>query len=180
MGPAATYAKVTIIELVIKNVSPKAISDVELQLSGSHLVEVLSEKKFLGTFRSRQQRSAKFNIIPKKSGFISIDAAISSDLDHLVIIPIEIDVINLSRLERETPVPSHPQSSINQTLAALVIVALIGVIFIAVGISTFFRGGLTLSGGITFIVIGVILLSIGTKGRCLILPFMIACDDCDC
>ncbi len=178
--PVPTYAKVTVIDLIIENISPKTISDVELQLSRSHLVEVVSENKFLGTFRSGQQRSTIFHIIPKKTGIISIDVKISSDLDHLLVIPIEIDVINLSRLERETPVRSRPQSSINQALVAFIITSLIGVIFIVVGISTFFRGGLPLSGGITFIVIGVILLSIGTKGRCLILPFLIVCDDCDC
>jgi hypothetical protein len=178
--PVPAYAKVTILDLFIKNVSPNTISDVELQLSGSHLVEVVSENKFLGTFRSGQQKSAVFNVIPKKSGIITIDAKISSDLDHLLIIPIEIDVVNLTRLERETPARSHPQSSIDQALVAFIITSLVGVIFIVIGISTFFRGGLPLSGGITFIVIGVILLSIGTKGRCLVLPFLIVCDDCDC
>lgn len=71
----------------------------------------------------------------------------------------------------------------NQALAILIIIALVGLLLMIGGITTLFRGGLTFNTGITMIVIGFILLTIGSKGQCCIFPCAMACDgcgDCDC
>lgn len=66
-------------------------------------------------------------------------------------------------------------------MAVLVIIALIGLILIVSGIVSFLSGGLPPTTGITFLVIGFICISVGTKGKCLWIPCVCAggCD-CDC
>ncbi|MFX1478901.1 MAG: hypothetical protein ACFFCI_12290 [Promethearchaeota archaeon] len=46
------------------------------------------------------------------------------------------------------------------------------------GIATIFRGGISLNGSITMIVIGFILITISTKGKCL--WGLLFCAYCDC
>jgi hypothetical protein len=70
---------------------------------------------------------------------------------------------------------SRPKKQTDSAILVLVIISIIGVILMISGISSVFR---TPSTGITLIVISIILLGIGTKGR--IFLIFLACDDCDC
>lgn len=70
---------------------------------------------------------------------------------------------------------SKPKKQTDSAIFVLVIFSIIGVILLISGVSSVFRNP---SSGITLIVISIILLGIGTKGRCFLI--FLACDDCDC
>jgi len=70
---------------------------------------------------------------------------------------------------------SKPKKQTDSAILVLVIFSIIGVILLISGVSSVFRAP---SSGITLIVISIILLGIGTKGRCFLA--LLACDDCDC
>ncbi len=83
-------------------------------------------------------------------------------------------------MQKSPSLIQRPLGGINQAVAVLVIFALFGLILMISGVASFFGGGLPPTTGVTFLVIGFIFISVGTKGKCLWLPCACACDDCNC
>lgn len=169
-------------EVIIHNKSQNPISSVEVQLSGLHPDELISGYKNYGTILSGQKASATFIVRPIYVGSITLIATLKSGAGHSLQFPIQVRPRTGQGPTPSRPfsTPSRPPLSDNQVLAVLIVLALVGLIMMIGGISTLFRGGLSLNTGITLIVIGFILLIIGTKGQCCIFPLACACDDCDC
>ena len=188
--------------IIVHNTSPYSIPDIKVQLSGSDLVEVISGHNSYGTILSGQKVSTSFIILPKYLGSFTLNAKLQSGVGHSLTFPIEVrvktaeDLRVLKTTEKDTRVPiapvkdskiastsSRPPLSANQALAPFIIVALVGLILMIGGITSLIKGGLTFNTGITMIIIGFILLIIGSKGQCCIFPCAMACDgcgDCDC
>ena len=200
----ASATKSNEFKIIIHNTSPNSITNVEVQLTGSDLVEVISGYEYYYIIGSGQKVSATFIIHPKYTGTFTLTAIIQSSrytsVGHSLTFPIEVRVMTAkdprmpaknvkgSRIPITSSRPpitsSRPPLRANQTLAVLIVVALVGLLLMIWGITSFFRpSGLEFNGSITVLVIGFILLAIGTKGQCCILPFACACDgcgDCDC
>ncbi|MFX0082080.1 MAG: zinc ribbon domain-containing protein [Candidatus Hodarchaeota archaeon] len=185
--------------ITVHNTTPYSIQGVKVQLFGTDLVEVISGYNYYGTILSGQKVSAPVIILPKYLGSFTLTAELESNLGHSFAFPVEIrvktakDLKLLETPDKESKVPittaeystiptprSKPPVAVNQALAVLIVIALVGIILMIWGITSFFRGGMPFNAGITVIVIGFILITIGTKGQCCILPFACACDDCDC
>ncbi|MFX1374494.1 MAG: zinc-ribbon domain-containing protein [Promethearchaeota archaeon] len=166
-------------KITIYNNSANSIPGVEVQLQGSSSVELISGYKYCGVILSGQKITVDFIIFPKYYGTYRLTANLKSSIGHSIAFPIEVKV-KAAQHSRIHTTGSIPRSGANQALAAFIIVALVGLILMIGGIVSLFEGNLTPNMGITMIVIGFILLSIGTKGQCCILPFACACDDCDC
>ncbi|MHA1932367.1 MAG: zinc-ribbon domain-containing protein [Promethearchaeota archaeon] len=189
--------------IVVKNHRNEPLRDVKLELSGPPQVELIVFSKMIRFIGSLSAKRTYFTILPEESGIFTLTIKLHSMTGDAITYPIELRTEPTKSIERrkeplepiqekslestqETPVSmpspwSKPKSSegIDQALAMFVIVAIVGVILMISGIFTFFSGGLPISAGITLLVIGFIILSIGTKGKCLVLPFYCACDDCD-
>jgi len=186
--------------IIVHNTSLYSIPDVKVQLSGSDLVEVISGYSSYGTILSGQKVSTSFIILPKYLGSFTLNAKLQSGVGHSLTFPIEVRVktaedsrvqitpvkdsrvpITTAKYSKIASTSSRPPLSANQALAALIIVALVGLILMIGGITSLIRGGLTFNTGITMIIIGFILLTIGSKGQCCIFPCAMACGDCgDC
>lgn len=167
-------------KIIVHNTSPNSIPGVEVQLYGSPAVEALTHYKNYGVIRSGQKMSTPFIIYPKAPGVFTLTAKLQSGAGHSLTFPIEVRV-ETAKYTRTPMTTSRPIGGKNQVVAVLVIFALIGLILMIGGIISLIRGGLPFNAGITMIVIGFLLIIIGTKGQCCILPFACACGDgCDC
>lgn len=177
--------------LKVKNNSNNPLYDVEVILSGPSHVELLLHSRIFPIIRAMGTNSIPFIILPKISGIFTLTVNLYSNIGRTITLPIELRTvapasienrkIQEARYSQQTSTPiQRPSGGINQAVAVLIIFALIGLILMISGVATLFRGGLTPTTGISLIITGFILLSIGTKGKCLILPCYCACDDCDC
>ena len=169
-------------EVIIHNKSQNSIPSVEVQLSGLHPDELISGYHYYGTILSGQKVSGSFIIRPIYVGYFALIATVKSGVGHSFQFRIQVKPRTV-----QSPTPSRPYSttsrspmSTNQALAVLIVVALIGLILMIGGVTTMINGGLNFNTGITLIIVGFILLTIGTKGQCCIFPLACACDDCDC
>jgi hypothetical protein len=170
--PASTMQT---IKIAVQNISPKSISGVEVHLSSTSQVRVLTRTKSYGDLSSGQKMSSFFNIRPQQTGIFPLTASLKSGEGHSLTFP--LDVIITSTKFHKMPKMKRSYSGGNQELkelAPFIVMGIIGLILMIAGVATFFGRFSGLS--ITMIVIGFILLSIGTKGRC----FCIFCDGCNC
>jgi hypothetical protein len=169
-------------EVIIHNTSQNSIPSVEVRLSGLHPDELISGYYYYGTILSGQKVSGSFIVRPIYVGSITLTATLKSGAGHSLQFPIQIRPRTEQgpTLSRPYSTTTRPSVSDNQVLAVLIVLALVGLLLMIGGISTMFSGGFSFNTGITLIVVGFILLTIGTKGQCCIFPLACACDDCDC
>jgi hypothetical protein len=180
------------LKVVVQNTSSRSILGVELQLSSTTQIRVLTRTKFYRDLKSGEIKSSFFNIRPQSPGVFPLYAALKSKESHSLTFQIEVHITSTkyqklpkAKLSDKTPRARGSYYRGNAELkewAPFIVVGIIGLILIIVGGSSLFQGlfgggiRISLTGIITMIVIGFILISIGTKGRC----FCIFFDDCDC
>ncbi|MFX1490572.1 MAG: zinc-ribbon domain-containing protein [Promethearchaeota archaeon] len=201
---AVPASSMQILKVVVHNTSSKTIPGVVLQVSSTTQVRVLTRTKLYGDLLSGQKTSSFFNIRPQGPGDFHLTATLESETGHSFTYPLEIYITsvkfgkmpkarlvdNIRKTETSDNIPktksSYSYSRGNEKIkkwAPFIAIGLTGLILMIIGASALFQslfggGGMriSLSGIITMIVIGFILISIGTKGSC----FGIFCDDCDC
>jgi len=139
-----------------------------------------------------KKASSFFNIRPQSQGVFPLYATLKSNDGHSLTFQIEVYISStkyykmpkakLSDRTSQTKGSYYRGNVDLKEWTPYIIVGIIGLILMIAGIASLlqgpFGGGIriSLSGIITMVVIGFILISIGTKGRC----FCIFCDDCDC
>jgi hypothetical protein len=162
------------ITLFIENLSSSPIYDVHLQLNGPSHVYIPPITKKFRVIGAHTTKRAKITIMPKELGNFTLDAKVSYGIDNSMVIPFKLQV-------RSTHVPYQEQfnaASKPTTSGSFIAIAFIfgitALMLVGFGISMVFT---STSVGITMIVIGIIIFSIATQGKCF-LCFM-ACDGCD-
>ncbi|MFW9866721.1 MAG: zinc ribbon domain-containing protein [Candidatus Thorarchaeota archaeon] len=201
---AVPASSMQVLKVIVHNTSSKTIPGVVLQLSNTTQVRVITRTKLYGDLLSGQKTSSFFNIHPQEPGDFHLSATLKSGTGHSFTYPLEIYITsvkfgkmpkarivdNIPRTKTSDSIPktksSYSYSRGNEKIkkwAPFIIIGLTGLVLMIIGTSSLFQGlfggggmRISLSGIITMIVIGFILLSIGTKGSC----FGMFCDDCDC
>ncbi|MFX0141555.1 MAG: zinc ribbon domain-containing protein [Candidatus Hodarchaeota archaeon] len=162
------------INIVVQNNSSNPIYDVEIKLTVPYQIYISLPQKEFEEIPPKTSKTASFTIIPQGYGTFTIIATLKSKVGHLLTLPIEVRSSTTDQIPIKTTIPSQ---GMDQATAALIIISLIAVILIIAGIPTIFSSTTT---GITLIVIGLIFLGIGTKGKCLYCVGALAFCDCDC
>ncbi|MFX1478900.1 MAG: zinc-ribbon domain-containing protein [Promethearchaeota archaeon] len=192
---AVPASSLQVLKVIVHNTSSETIPGVQLQLSSTTQVRVLTSIKLYGDLMSGQKASSFFNIRPQESGDFHLTALLKSGTGHsftysidVYITSVKFNEIPKARIVDNIPKTksSYSYSRGNEKIkewAPFIAIGLTGLILMIVGAVSLFQGlsgggrmRIPLSGIITLIVIGFILLSIGTKGRC----FGIFCSDCNC
>lgn len=176
--------------LKVKNNSLKPIYDVNIKLSGPPHIELLTNLIKLQVIDANSTNSAPISVLPKGDGIFTLTARLLSNTGHTLIDSFELRTeapksIAIGDIPKQSKQKTYSYTSrssgrTDQVVAVLVIFALFGIILMISGGVSFLVGGLPISAGITFLVIGFIFLGIGTKGKCCIVPFYCADCDCDC
>jgi hypothetical protein len=166
--------------IILNNNSSNPIYDVEVELTGPHHIYILVPSKEIREILPKTSQTISFTIIPKGTGTFNINATLKSKVGHFLTHPFEVMV---EQTPIETTLPEAlstikpPRRTEEQVTAILLVISLIAILLIIGGIPVIFNNT---SGGITMIVIGLILLGIGTKGRCFYCFAVFAACDCDC
>lgn len=177
--------------LNVKNNSEYPINNIIVKITGPPSVDILTNLVNIQSLESKSTNSVPITILPKESGIFTIIAKLQSALDHYITLPITIRTEDHFSLIQRGKIPSpytrKPRTAVtsegvDQGIVILVICAIIGIVCMIAGVGVFLSGGFSggLAMGISLLVIGVVCLGIGTKGRCCAAPFYCACDDCDC
>ncbi|MFW9822742.1 MAG: zinc-ribbon domain-containing protein [Candidatus Thorarchaeota archaeon] len=177
--------------LTVKNNNDYPINNIIIKITGPPSVDLLTNLVNIQSLESKSTNSAPIAIFPKESGVFTVIAQLQSALDHYITLTITIRTEDhFSLIERGNVSSSYTRKphtavrseGVDQGVVILIICAIIGIVCMIAGIGVFLSGGFSvgLTTGISLLVIGVVCLGIGTKGRCCAAPFYCACDDCDC
>lgn len=168
------------ITVFIENLSSSPVYQIEVQLSAPARSFIPPESKKFSVIKSLTTKRVTFNIVPKELGNFTINATLLYGSGDSIVLPINLQV-------EATNVPyqaTTPKSSTAGSFVAIAIVAgFIALLLVGFGIPTAFKSPST---GITMIVIGIIIFSIATQGKCFLC--FVGCDgcggcdgcDCDC
>jgi hypothetical protein len=166
------------ITLFIENLSSSPIYQIELQLSGpSHVYIPPASEKFR-VIESHTTQRATISIMPNKQGNFTLNATLLYGSGHSMVVPINLQV-NTTSVAYQESLRTHSETSKAGSFVAIAfILGFIGLILVGFGVSTAFS---SLQVGITMVVIGIIIFSIATQGKCF-LCFLgcDGCDGCDC
>ncbi|MFW9866722.1 MAG: zinc-ribbon domain-containing protein [Candidatus Thorarchaeota archaeon] len=182
---AVPKSNIQTIKIVVQNNSLKSLPNIKVQISSTPQVKVLTRTKSFGYLNTGERISSSFEIIPRVVGTFTLAAILTSGRGHSLKFPIDINIKAVD--SRTAPMESsHPEdiypppsgTKTNNQLIAFIVLGVIGAILMTAGILTIFRGGIPLNGSITMIVIGFILITISTKGKCL--WGLLFCAYCDC
>ena len=166
------------INLYIENTSSYPIHQIELQLSGPSQINIPSKSQKFRVIESNTTRKATFTIVCRDIGNFILTATLLSDSGHSIVLPISLQ-FGASKVPYQKSLKTTSRSSTAGSFVAIAIVlGLIAVMLIGFGIPTAFSSP---SVGITMIVIGIIMFSIASQGKCF-LCFLgcDGCDGCDC
>ncbi|MHA2088406.1 MAG: zinc ribbon domain-containing protein [Promethearchaeota archaeon] len=176
--------------LKVKNPGLSPINNLNVKLSGPPYIELLTNLIKFEKIEANSTSNAPVRVIPRGEGIFKLTAHLQSTMGQQLSDSFELQSETPTSIEIEN-IPEQPTQKTysytqrtsgggNQAVAVLVIFAFIGVILMISGGISFLAGGLPFSVGISFLVIGFIFISLGTKGKGLLLPCYCACDDCDC
>ena len=174
--------------VILQNNSSLPIYNVDLHLYGPPEFTMLISSKKIRVIGRNQTKNVFFTVLPEELGDFNLTVDLRSDIGEPIVFPIKVKVETRELVgpktrpyEREmwaSPTRSSSSGSSSGTIMALVIVFLIGIFMMVGGGFLIFRSP---SAGISLLVVGLIFLCIGSKGKCL---FCAAgcdgCGDCDC
>jgi hypothetical protein len=166
------------ITVFIENLSSSPVYHIELQLSAPARSFIPPESKKFSVIKSNATKRVAFNILPKELGNFTINATLLYGSGDSLVLPINLQV-KATNVPYQEALRTTPKSSTAGSFVAIAIVAgIIALMLVGFGIPTAFSSP---SVGITMIVIGIIIFSIATQGKCF-LCFLgcDGCDGCDC
>ena len=163
-----------VINLLIENVSSQPIYQIEVQLSGPSHVNIPPKSKKFRVIGSHTTEKAAFSILPKALGNFTLNATLLHEPGQSMLLPINLQVKTATMPYRDSLGTTSKSSTSGSFVAIAVVVGLIAVMLVGFGIPTAFSSP---SVGITMIIIGIIIFSIASQGKCFLC--FLGCDGCD-
>jgi len=161
--------------LIVEKLSSSPIYDVEVHLSDLPLVDSLIRSRKIHATEKKNRIS--FVLLVLEPGFFTLTATLTSKAGHRIAFPIKIQ----GKPKKKLKEAKKKKKEREHTIAASVIIGLIGGIMFIVGLAMLFVSGFSGSNftlGATLAVTGFIIfvgfLGIATNGKC----FCVLCECC--
>lgn len=165
------------IKIIVNNTTSNPIYDVEVTLSGPHQIAFIMSYKRFDAISANSSQSALFTIVTKGPGNFTLTVTLQSKDGHSQTYPIEVrsSILAETLASTKPPIKKIRQSELKNEWIGLLVILLVGITLLVGGIFSMFR---TTQVGISLIILGLLCIGIGTKGRCAYC--FLACGNCDC